>query len=180
MLHSCGKWSDSQFWNDLGSFGRGAVQNAGPLANPSSPRSSQDKTALQYKRIRYYAFVTVTVMVLSCFPLVQALGGAAGNAGSIPPHLQLLHPEQGPLCAVQAVTSCCGVIKSWWSTETEPGTLTGERYLCTLCAAHPPFLTQGLTLGGRLLFYLFCYVVGFFFKYIFQTNKQTNNSHKLP
>lgn len=24
-LHSCGEWSNSQFWNDLGSFGRGAV-----------------------------------------------------------------------------------------------------------------------------------------------------------
>lgn len=24
-LHSCGEWSDSHFWNDLGSFGRGAV-----------------------------------------------------------------------------------------------------------------------------------------------------------
>lgn len=110
--------------------------------------------------------------MLSCFPLVQALGGAAGNAGSISPHLQLLRPEQGPLRAVQAVTSCCGVSKSWWSTETGPGTPTGEWYLCTPCAAHPPFLTQGLMLSGRLLFYLFCCVVVFFLNTYF---RQRNN-----
>jgi len=60
------------------------------------------------------------------------------------PRICSCDPERGPLRAVQAVASCCGVIKSWWSAETEPGTPTGERYLCTPCAARPPFLTQGL------------------------------------
>lgn len=112
-------------------------------------------------------------MVLPCSLLVQALGGAAGNTGSVSPHLQLLHPVQGPLCAVQAVTLCCGVIKSWWSTEPEPSTPTGERYLCTPCTAHPSFLTQGLTLSRRLLLSLFCCVVVLvcFFFNVFQTNK---------
>lgn len=102
---------------------------------------------------------------VTLLPHVQAPGGAAGSAGSVSPHQQLLHPEQGPLCA--------GTHLVLWDCKILVEPRNRARPLCTPCAAHPPFPTQGLMPGTRLLFYLFCGGVGFsfLFKSIFQTNK---------
>lgn len=91
-LRTCGKWSDSQFWNDLGSSGGGAILECWATGKPIIFWELSIQTPVP--SIRYCAVVIVTTVVLWCFPLVQALGGATGSISS---HLQLLHPEQGPL-----------------------------------------------------------------------------------
>lgn len=117
--------------------------------------SRQDSTPVQ---IRHCAVVFVVVVVLPCSLMSRHQEVLLVMLQAFPHASNCCIPSRDPF--VQAHTSCCGIVKSWWSPETEPGTPAGKKYLSTPCAAHSPFLTQGLMPGTKLLFYLFCGGVG--------------------
>lgn len=137
-----------------------------------SPGSSQDRTALQYKAIRHCAVVFVVVVVLPCSLMSRHQEVLLVVLEAFPHTSNCCTPSRDPF-----VLWDCKILVEPRNRARHP-----SRSLCTPCAAHPPFTTQGLMPGTRLLFYLFCGGVGFsfLFKSIFQADKQTNNSHELP
>lgn len=97
-----------------------------------------DSTPVQ---IRHYAVVFVVVVVLPCSLMSRHQEVLLIMLETFSYISNCCILRRDPF--VQAHTSCCGIVNSWWSPEMEPGTPAAKWYLCTSCAALSPFLKQG-------------------------------------
>lgn len=138
-LHSCGKWNDSQFWDDFGIFWKRCCMKCWATRKPIFSWELSRQASTPRAQIRHYAVVFVVVVVLPCSLMSRHQEVLLVMLEAFSHISNCCIPSKDPF--VQAHTSCCGIIKSWWSPETEPGTPAGKWNLCTPCAAHSPFLT---------------------------------------